>query len=95
MPSPFDTATVVGTTPTRLGNATARRHVLQVDAPASGTVYIGGPSVTSASGYAHAAGDPPWFAQRTYNDDPVPTSQFYAVTASGTATVRVHEVNES
>lgn len=87
-------APTISTTATALGESRARRVLLLVEPPASGTVYIGGADVTSSNGRPLAAGDDPFLVQQAFEEDLTPTEAFYAVTASSTATVRVLEIRK-
>jgi hypothetical protein len=85
------TATVT-TTRTLLGSPRDSRKQLTVSPDASVTVYIGGPTVTSANGFPLAPGDDPFDVYSAYLGDKAAAQAFYAVTASGSATVHVTEV---
>lgn len=84
------TAVTVGTSPTRIDSTTFDRRSEGVSVSffngGSGTVYVGGPDVTTSNG-APVAEDSwsPGFDLR-------PNDALYAVVATGTATVRVIEV---
>lgn len=86
--------TISSTSATQLGTARSRRVLLLVEAPPSGTIYIGGADVTSSNGRALASGDEPFLVQQSFQGDETPSEAFYAVTASSTATPRVLEIRK-
>lgn len=85
-------APTVTTTATALGESSSRRTELVVVAPETGTVYIGGPTVTAANGYPLVEGDAPFNASRVIQSDSAPSEAWHAITSTGTATVRVLEI---
>ena len=86
------TALTVTTTPKRIGTSRARRTFLSVHPPASGTVYIGGPTVSSTSGIPLAAGSTPFLVSAEGPDDPIASEDFWIVASSGTPVVAVNEI---
>jgi hypothetical protein len=75
----------VGTTPKPLGSLEADHrngNAIAVTAPAGADLYLGGPDVTSTTGFRLAAGG-------TASLDLSPSELLYGVLASGTGTVFV------
>ena len=64
---------------------TSAGRVVQLKNTGSSTVYVGGSTVTAATGYPIAAGEAPY---------PFPVNNpIYGVTASGTSTIAYAEAN--
>lgn len=84
----------VSTTAQRIGSSAARRSFLSVHPPASGTVYIGGSTVTTTSGIPLAAGDTPFQVGRSFKDDEMAAEEFWIVTNTGTRDVAVTEITK-
>lgn len=93
MPVTSTTVTVT-TTPQKVGTSRSRRSFLSVHPPASGTVYIGGPTVSTTSGIPLAAGDTPFFAKAEWQGDKTAAEDYWIVTNTGTRAVAVNEVAE-
>lgn len=72
----------MGTSPVALNNVTDGVCTLALQAPTGSTVYVGGSTVTSATGWPVAGGT-------TASFDLEATDVLYAVVASGTAVVPV------
>ena len=80
------------TTRVQLGTGKTTRRQLIVCPDASVTAYIGGSSVTAANGYPLEPGDSPFEVYQGWSGDQAPAQSFYAITAAGTASLRVLEL---
>lgn len=89
------TSTAVTATTTRglIGGPKKSRRQLTVFNDGAATAYIGGATVTASSGYPLApSADVPFDVFSSWDGDDSPGMAFYAITASGTAALRVTEI---
>lgn len=86
-----NTAYTVTTTPVMLGVAIGERREKLIVVVDSGTVYLGGDDVTTASGLPVTAADSPFVIERGYWEDRVPSQPWHAVSA-GSVAARAIEV---
>jgi hypothetical protein len=70
------------TTAAEIGTSRHRRVQLTVQPPASGTVYIGGPDVTTSTGRPLAAGDDPFVVYKLFEMDMTPSLAYWVVAGS-------------
>lgn len=86
-----NTAVTVASTATSVAAVDQNRRRILLHNPNATTVYVGGPSVTTANGYPllqNATLD----VYQQHREDATPHQQWYGIVATGTQAIRVLEV---